>query len=186
MHDATHYEWLHPDAAVTAASVPSARHANGALAFWRAATPVEVALKAKVGGAKIAIHVQANHGRWLVECPDCGDSQYAVRDDRRFMCCNCANAEVGGLWRPVTWPRDYRAIEELLDARMNPIHRNWLPGETVADLEREGHGHPEEPTDPYEHARWAGFDHERAEQWVRDLELGGVWAKAMKKAGLDK
>lgn len=193
MHCARNYEWLHPGAEVTAESVPSARHANGQLAFWRAATPVEVALKAKTGPSKIAVHVHANHGRWIVECPDDGDAQLAVRDDRRFMCVTCANASVGGLWRPVVWPKDHAVIEELLDVRPHPAHRNYRPGETASELRRENAIHEaellpvepewtEKPEDMRRHAIWAGLSPEGADEWVRECHEAKAWLEAVEKA----
>ncbi len=79
------------------------------------------------------IPVYVNHGRWVVDCPDCNGAQLACRTDRRFMCDECGNITIGGLWRPVDWPADIAAIEAVLQVR--PLaNQNWAPGETVQDL----------------------------------------------------
>lgn len=74
-----------------------------------------------------------NHGRWVVDCPDCNNAQLACRTDRRFMCNDCGNIALGGLWRPVEWPANPQAIETVLESR--PMeNQNWVPGETVQML----------------------------------------------------
>lgn len=104
---------------------------------WHAPIPTKQAFAADLGPKSLALEARANHGRWIVECPDCNDAQFACPDDRRFMCGNCANAVVGGFWRPVVWPKDRAKVEELLMARPDPTTRNWLPHETVAQLKAE-------------------------------------------------
>ena len=114
-----------------------ARNHLGQPALWLAAQSVEEALAASVGPKSTAIYAVANHGRWIAECPDCKGAQLTSPDDRRFMCVECGNAGVGGQWRPVVWPKDHAAISALLDARPAERARNWLPGETGADLRAE-------------------------------------------------
>lgn len=100
---------------------------------WNAPTSLEDAIAAAMGGKRLAVQVVANSGRWIAECPDCGGAQLAAPNDPRFMCVECANAAVGGLWRPVVWPKDHAAIGELLDQRTRDL-ANWLPGETEKDI----------------------------------------------------
>lgn len=88
-------------------------------------------------GASVAPHssvaVSVNHGRWVVDCPDCAGAQLACRTDHRFMCNECGNVVIGGLWRTVDWPADSLQIEKALLVR--PLaNQNWVPGETVDDL----------------------------------------------------
>ena len=147
MQDATHYPWLKPGQAIGAHTVASLRGPDGGLACWRVTrlnelgdpepVPLEEALAAPLGSALVAIDVYANHGRWIAECPDCHDAQLAVRDDPRYMCNECGNASIGGVWRPVNWPKDVAAIEALLDVRPLSHARNWAPGEKPKDLQRE-------------------------------------------------
>lgn len=79
---------------------------------------------------------KANHGRWVVECP-CGAAQLTGKTDRRFYCVECGNALFEGKWVAVEWPTNAAAIEEELDRRPMLANRNWIPGETVADLRDE-------------------------------------------------
>lgn len=101
---------------------------------WRAATPLADALNRPTAPPEFAVPVIANENRWVVACPDCNGAQFACRTDRRFMCVECANFATNGLWRPVTWPGDAAKIEAELDKRPDMKTRNWVPGETVADL----------------------------------------------------
>jgi hypothetical protein len=74
-------------------------------------------------------------GRWIVQCPDCNDAQFASFTDPRFMCVGCLNEAVGGAWRPVVWPDNAEAIERKLLTR-KPRHgraakrlHNWQPSD---------------------------------------------------------
>lgn len=137
MHDVTHYSWMQrPERKPDATTLPSARHQNGAPVFWTADRDLSEAMAAPLGGKSVAVEVYANHGRWIVECPVCHDAQLASRDDHRFMCVGCGNASIGGVWRPVVWPKNHAAIEALLDER--PRHlANALPGETLEQIRKE-------------------------------------------------
>lgn len=103
---------------------------------WMAPVPLEDAMAAATARSEV-IYAYANHGRWVVECPDCRGAQLACRTDHRFMCNECANFAIGSQWRTVTWPADAAAIEEELDRRPRAQNRNWFPGETVASLRLE-------------------------------------------------
>jgi hypothetical protein len=98
---------------------------------------LERAMQAGTALADEAIPIVVNHGRWVVECPDCGSAQLGCRSDHRFMCSECANVVIGGLWRRVVWPKHAAAIEDELAERPWPKNQNWTPGETVADLRAE-------------------------------------------------
>lgn len=179
MHDVTHYGWLDQAAVPDATTVPGHRRPDdyaeidgewvmirrGGPVFWAADRDLDEAMAAPLGSKLIAIEVYANHGRWVVECPVCHGAQLAVRDDPRFMCVSCGNVSVGGKWRPVVWPKDHAKIEALLDRRPMAHNRNWAPGETVQSLLRE---EPKpEPTDPREHALWAGLSEAEADAIAR-------------------
>jgi len=71
-----------------------------------------------------------NHGRWVVDCPDCRNAQLACATDHRFMCNECGNIAVGHLWRPVEWPADSVRIANLLESRPRQ-YQNWNPDEDV-------------------------------------------------------
>ena len=79
-------------------------------------------------------HAEVYQGRWLVKCPWCHSASLASREDHRFFCVGCRNAGVGGNWVNVTWPATPQDIEAPLVMRPDPMTRNWLVTETVADL----------------------------------------------------
>lgn len=111
-----------------------------------------------------------NQGRWVAECPDC-HSAVKVKDlgaaavYRTFGCVECGYGVPKGAWKrfdrmpvavrieyhldeivrggtvPVRFPEDVETIETELAKRGRAIHRNWKPGETVADLKRENAKH---------------------------------------------
>ena len=87
---------------------------------------------------------KVDYGRWCVDCPDCNGAEFVWLDGPLvMMCAGCWNAMVGHKWRPVNLPTPKKRarIDELLRARPLPVNRNWLPSETVADLERENAEH---------------------------------------------
>lgn len=89
-------------------------------------------------------------GSWVARCPRAGcfnAEKYGVCDDGslgglrelRFIC----REDKGGCGFTcrVRWPEDRAAIENLLSARELRANRNWLPGESVADIHRENLDH---------------------------------------------
>lgn len=103
---------------------------------WTAPTPLDAAYAAPTGPASTAVFAVANHGRWVVECPDCHGAQLTAHEDPRFMCVECGNAAIGGKWRPVVWPKYPRDISALLDER--PRHlANTEPGQTLKQVRKE-------------------------------------------------
>lgn len=101
---------------------------------WLSPEPRRVPTEIDHGGPVLA---RVEHNRWLVQCEYCAGAQLASREDHRFFCVDCLNAAHGGKWRPVVWPRDHAEIERALLDRPVPATRNWIPGESVADLHRE-------------------------------------------------
>ena len=95
-----------------------------------------------VSGEPLPAIVNAN--RWIVECPVCNGAEFAWKEWPLFLCATCWNGANGYAFRPVVFPDDVEAIERVLMARPVPDRRNWLPGESVADLmaENEAHGLP--------------------------------------------
>jgi hypothetical protein len=115
---------------------------------------------AGTGGSPVA--VRADHGRWIVTCPDCNGAQATHPADKRFLCNECGNVGNARLFRPVVWPKDPEKIGELLDARADVTLRNWSPGETVADLTAENDalaaGHVT-LMPGWAHPKWEGHTH---------------------------
>lgn len=132
MHDATMMR--HP-------LIPEDRGAEWVPGFgegrvWRPATPLSQAMAAGTAPTSEAIPARAEHGRWIVDCPDCNNAQLACKTDHRFMCNECGNIAAGGLWRVVVWPKEHESIAAILDKR-HVSRAHWNPGQTVAHLEAE-------------------------------------------------
>lgn len=86
--------------------------------------------------------VQATIGRsdWRVDCPYCRGA-LVVEPGEPYFCPDCAMQ--GNDYKPLTvvFPANRAEIERVLLKRPDPETRNWLVGETVADLERENREH---------------------------------------------
>ena len=83
-------------------------------------------------------------GRWIVLCGSatCKGAE-RVWEEGLVMCASCWNGYAGHQLVRTSFPRSRRRIEEQLDVR--PLeNRNWLLGETVADLEIENAQHAAE------------------------------------------
>ena len=111
--------------------------AAGGFAHRRDSPPVDAGLATSLSEP---LPAWVSGGRWIVMCP-CGGAQLAAREDHRFFCVDCLNAQVGGQWRTVAWPEDAEAIETALLARPAPETRTWLPTETLTDLLAENADH---------------------------------------------
>ena len=78
-----------------------------------------------------------NHGRWVVNCPDCNGAELVDLSDLRFFCLNAlCDRPDGGQWLSVVLPANRGEIESEILKRKMP-NRNWLQVETVADLRAE-------------------------------------------------
>lgn len=84
-----------------------------------------------------AAAASVNSGRWIVACPFCSGAEYVNFDDLRFFCCECRNAKVDHHPLRVVVPAGTAQIAAVLIGRPDVSTRNWLPPETVDDLERE-------------------------------------------------
>ena len=97
------------------------------------------------------IEARVNHGRWLVDCPYDLGSELLDPSEPVFVCLSCGNLgfnedtklQGDGLLLEIDFPvpGQMRQIEKLLSARPKEINRNWSPGETVGDLQRENEEH---------------------------------------------
>ena len=113
--------------------LPATRAAEIPARLWWSREDVPFFLPEESADEPLATYV--NHGRWVVMC-ECGDAQLASADDPRFFCVSCLNERQGGKWRPVTWPKNRRVIEQVLRERFTE-NANWLPGESVEQLRTE-------------------------------------------------
>ena len=114
------------------------------------------------------LKARLNHGRWIVDCPDCTSACLAI-PGQDFFCMDealaAARAEfdlegrdkltipsheflaraykmsAGLTHYPVKFPPDKDAIDDLMTLRPNDENKNWEPGETLADLRRENKAH---------------------------------------------
>lgn len=77
-------------------------------------------------------------GRWLARCPfaDCSGAEYVSFENPVFFCHECRNASVAHAFVQVHVPSEKgrSQIEAYLLARSERHQRNWLKGETLADL----------------------------------------------------
>lgn len=151
---------------------------------WLAATPLEQAMAAETAPHSQAVHVVGNHGRWVVDCPDCNSAQLASPDDHRFMCNECANLVIGGLWRPVVWPKSHQKIADLLDARKDRHLRNYDAGQTLGEIAVEndylaavaaGEDHPGGPGLHPHHPGKASFWEGHTHRWPKKVDPGGEY-----------
>lgn len=112
------------------ANIAPARGAEWAPAqWWEASVPFRPG--AATSGSPVP--VLANHGRWVVTCPDCHGGQYACRTDPRFMCTDCGNVANRGEFRPIAWPAKVAEIEALLERRPTDL-QNTVPTDTLATI----------------------------------------------------
>jgi hypothetical protein len=81
-----------------------------------------------------AVTAEVNDGRWIVKCPDCTGAMAGEPSHPFFMCDACWNIGNSGRWYSVTFPVNRVALETELLKRPLTSNRNWLPGETLADL----------------------------------------------------
>jgi hypothetical protein len=91
-----------------------------------------------------------NHNLWIADCECAGaEAVDPGQPEQGFFCFSCYNIIHGGLPRRVVYPKDaVRAkLEQRLLLRPDVLTRNWVPTETVEDLERENvaHGLPSRP-----------------------------------------
>lgn len=91
---------------------------------WRDPVTVDDPIPAVISG-----------GFWIVHCP-CGNGP-AADPEWRLACC----FECGAMYTSVVVPAAWRGIESALLERSEMATRNWLPGETVGDLQRETLAH---------------------------------------------
>lgn len=72
------------------------------------------------------LEARVNHGRWMVDCPDCPvGAVLASMTDPRFVCVVCGSGP-----HAVVFPDDQERIESALVHRPKE-NRNWSPGEDV-------------------------------------------------------
>ena len=85
-------------------------------------------------GLTVGAYISGN--RWVADCSVCGGGIATWDMNPKGCCLSC-----GAVYK-VTYPKNYRAAEEILEAR-SPGNRHWFPnrGETLQDLERENRSH---------------------------------------------
>lgn len=94
--------------------------------------------QAPLGLSGLRLDAYVNHGRWVCNCPTpgCGNAQLVSMSDQRFYCAECRNHPWRGAAHEVRVPADRADVERVLSVRP-AMKQNWLPHETVADLEQE-------------------------------------------------
>lgn len=66
-------------------------------------------------------------------CPFCAGAQ-VIEPGEPFCCVDCVMSGNEGYSMDVVYPEERAEIERILMLRPNPLNRNWLPHETIADL----------------------------------------------------
>ncbi len=85
-------------------------------------------IKQKPISNKSPLETRVNHGRWIVDCPNCNNVEFAF-EDGLFFCSQCGKDES----RQVIMPNERKQIESILGKRLI-INRHWNPIETVEVL----------------------------------------------------
>lgn len=110
----------------------------------------------------------ANWGRWTVGCSTswCTNAWMPGLGETEWICTVC------GVPTAINWPPDPIAIEAILLMRPDPNSRNWVPGETLADLIMQNAEHGiQVPGVDLEYPDPAGYDvMEERDGWV----VGGL------------
>ena len=86
----------------------------------------------------IPLKACVNRGRWLIQC-ECDGAEYAF-EEGLFMCQSCWNTNHQHKYRRFVFPKGREAIEWILMVSPLP-NRNWLLGETLAQLKAENEAH---------------------------------------------
>jgi hypothetical protein len=115
----------------------------GGLANIASTKNVALPATSDVAGSNQAVAGFIYQDHIVAGCPDCGDVSIVWLEDLLYMCPDCWNATAGGRFRQVKIPRNLTAIYAVLALRIFPRNRNWLPGETVKQLEKENAERPE-------------------------------------------
>lgn len=99
-------------------------------------------------------------GHWIADC-ECGGAEFVDPQEPIFFCFSCGNSQNANRLRPVKFPINRQEIEaKILERPVNttrgldelqraeaaqpmlyfdgkPLTRSWLPGETIAILEKQ-------------------------------------------------
>ncbi len=81
------------------------------------------------------LDARIEYGRWIVDCPNCGNAEFAF-EDKLFFCSLCHNSNINGQVRKVKMPKERTGIENVLGTRCI-VNRHWKDTETIKDLESE-------------------------------------------------
>lgn len=78
-------------------------------------------------------YAEAYCGEWIARCgrPWCANALLIARGQDGFR---CTGGHACGWAGSIVWPPDPDAVEAILTLRPVPTTRNWLPGETLAQL----------------------------------------------------
>lgn len=106
----------------------------------KAGAPVHLIREVAVS-RKPPLKARVNESRWIVDCPDCPAVVFAPHESGLMICLHCWNSRDEFKWRRVEYPDERSEIEAVLSRRFLEKHRNWSPGESVADLVRENAEH---------------------------------------------
>lgn len=87
-------------------------------------------LKQKTISDEPPLFARIGHARWIVDCPNCNNVEFAF-EDGFFFCSQCQNGN--GKIRRVILPKERPEIESILGKRLI-VNRHWRPVETIETL----------------------------------------------------
>jgi hypothetical protein len=122
-----------------------ARHVNDKVRRMGYRSWIQWMVTQKLGWGKLEIpwadshgivQAQVTGGLWYATCPDCKTPIIIDDAEPVFFCVTCLCAGNDGHPYAVDF-RGKTEVEDLFAKRKDPRTRNWLPGESIADLKKE-------------------------------------------------
>lgn len=117
---------LGPDGVIDA---PYELYNDTVLATWHSQRMAARGITATDDATVLSAYI--NDSRWVADC-SCGSGLSVDADTAKAYCFGCGKRFVA-----ISIPANRAAIEDLLLVRPNRHNRNWVPGETEADLAAE-------------------------------------------------
>lgn len=131
----------------TARETINALQCNHALSLqdWYIGEALKMAVTIERTTGPQVVKARILYGRWMVDCPRCNGANDVIPGEPIYLCSCCMWP---GVFRPgseyvaphfaeVIFPENREAIEAILLKRPAIANRNWYPGESIEQLEKE-------------------------------------------------